>query len=157
MNRLIAGADADDCDGPGAIEGVTPFVLGRHMRSELFSTYGLVFGMCSFQEAQSGLASCARNGGAVPDYTSFGRGGTSANDAMFAYPGDNLYPPGTRHYLGRTLAQIARPSETVMLGDGGTWKYALGNYITALGCAGDHMHWQHVWGGNVAFADGHAG
>src|SRR5437764_4562942 len=48
MNRLIAGADANDCDGPGAIEGVTPFVLGRHMRSELFSTYGLVFGMCSF-------------------------------------------------------------------------------------------------------------
>ena len=156
LSRLTAGADANDCDGPGTIEGLTSFVLGRHMRSELFSTYGLVFGMCSFQEAQSGLATCMRNGGYTPDYTSYGRGGTSANDAMFTFAGDELYPPSTGLYLGRTLAQIARPSETVMLGDGGTWKRVPGYYTTVFGCEGDHMHWQHVWGGNVAFADGHA-
>src|SRR2546423_696283 len=90
LSRLTAGADANDCDGPGAIEGVTPFVLGRHMRSELFSTYGLVFGMCSYQEVQSGLPACMSNGGTFADARTYGRGGTTANDAMFTFAGDGL-------------------------------------------------------------------
>ena len=157
LGKLETAADAADCDGPGGIESTLPFTLGAHMRSELFSTYGLAFGMCSYEEAAANSAWCFSGGGGNPGPTDYGRSGTGPNNAMFAYAGDSLYPPSTKRYIGRTRSQIARPAETAMFGEGGIYKGggAPGFWATVLGCEGDHMHWQHVWGDNLAFDDGH--
>ncbi|MBC8135998.1 MAG: prepilin-type N-terminal cleavage/methylation domain-containing protein [Fibrella sp.] len=56
----------------------------------------------------------------------------------------------------RTLGEVVRPTETVMLGDGGTWFKISGgsvNSITVLGCESAEMH---IKGGNFVFFDGHA-
>ena len=164
LTRLEQAADAADCDGDGtAGSGLPapylPYAIGKHMRSELFSTYGLAFGMCSPPETFSGDPLCLNNGGANPDATTYGRDGSSANLAIFAYAGDALYPPQYKHYLGRTLAETVRPSEQAMFADGGTWAYPSSpnnRILELMGCEAAHMHWQHIWGGNIAFEDGHA-
>jgi len=162
LTRQQEGADAAGCDGNGApgsgLAGLLPFNLGPHMRSELYATYFVVFGMCSIPEARSGRPECSLNGGKNPDSsTNFGRDGSTVDLATFAFPGDALYPASAKHYLGRRLSEIVRPSETIMLGDGMIWApfYSSSQLITTSGCEAAHMHWQHVWGGNFGFADGH--
>jgi len=165
LTKLEQGADAADCDGDGTpgsgLGSLLPYKVGPHMRSELFSTYGVAFGMCSPQESASGMPQCLRNGGGVPDSLDYAHDGSTSDLAIFSFAGDSLYPVQYKKYLGRTLAQIVRPAETALIGEGGTWQSSPQSSspdrpITAAACEGAHMHWQHVWGGNIAFADGHS-
>ncbi len=160
LQKLNLGADQADCDGDGTagsgLSTLLPMKVGAHMRSELFSTYGVAFGMCSPVEAASGLPQCTRNGGFVPNASDYGRDGSTSNTAIFAFAGDSLYPAQFKRYLGRTLSQIVRPSETALIGEGGTWQSGpLDRPIITSACEGTFMHWKHVWGSNLAFADGH--
>ncbi len=95
---------------------------------EIYSHYGMVFYM-------------AQRGGA----------GTPQNP-YYHYAGSVLVPPpngGTRY-----LAEIRRPAETILMGDGITFRDRSDTYLViSLGCESQFIHQE---GSNFTFLDGHS-
>jgi prepilin-type processing-associated H-X9-DG protein len=73
------------------------------------------------------------------------------NDSIYWFPGSLGYP-ADQGGLTRAMAEIDRPAESVLIGDGVT-AVGGGFFVIAVGCEGAHMHNE---GGNYAFLDGHA-
>lgn len=153
--NLLKGADQADCDGAGGLDPFLPPSNDAQGRSELFSTYGASFGMCSPTESLAGATYCVANGGTVPGTYDYGRDGTTQANAVFAYPGDALYPQYNRR-TGRLTSDIWRPAETAFFGDGGSWAFGR-QILTVMGCESRYIHVKDgVSGGNYAMMDGHA-
>src|SRR5207237_9321143 len=96
------------CDGPGYMITTLNFVKGVDNRPMLFAEYGLVFPMCSPNEAANGRSECLDNGGGIASSADYGRDGSTSDSAMFAYPGSQLWPPGSTNHLDRHLSEISR-------------------------------------------------
>lgn len=143
--NLEKGADAMDCDGPGAIEPFLPATPYTPNGNDLqyFADYGLAFAMCPNTVATANFPCIT-----PADY---GRDGLTPDNALFLYPGSMLYPQSSGG-LTRFMQEVARPSETAILGDGLTW-FGGGYFVTVFGCEASQLHGN---GGNFAFLDGHA-
>jgi len=97
--------------------------------TEIFSHYGMVFQM-------------AQRGGA----------GTQQNP-YYHFAGSLVYPPASGG-LTRYLAEIRRPGETILLGDGITMLDRGPTYVViSLGCESQFIHQE---GSNFVFLDGHS-
>ena len=118
--------------------------------------------MCTPAEASANTPYCTIAGGGVPDaLNDYLRDGKTVDNASFAYPGSRLYP-GVGG-VTRTLTEIQRPSETVVVGDGlqftrqsGQNSAAVHGYsriLTAIGCESAFIHGT---GGNDSFLDSHS-
>lgn len=157
--NLLKGADQKDCDGLPPASGLDfafPIANDSQGRSELYSTYGLSFGMCAPIEEAAKSPYCSSSGGSVAGPSAYGRDGLTVTGAIFAYPGDVLYPQYA-HRTGRLMTDVWRPSQTAFLGDGGTWKSASANAIMdVMGCEGRDIHYMNGYGGNFGMMDGHA-
>jgi len=162
---ISKGADQTDCDGNGTpgsgLAGVTPATDTSTGKQMIFSHYGAMFGMCSPQEASSNASYCIIGGGGLPDSKNNfgGHDGSTVDLAAFAYPGSKLYPGNFGHT--RTLTEVQRPSETVIVGDGLQWAITpdkpndqtYSRVLTAIGCESTYMHGT---GGNDSFLDSHS-
>lgn len=96
--------------------------------TEVFSHYGMVFQM-------------AQRGGA----------GTQQNP-YYHFAGSLVYPPPNG--LTRYLAEIRRPGETILVGDGITMLDRGPTYVLiSLGCESQFIHQE---GSNFVFLDGHS-
>ena len=97
--------------------------------TEIYSHYGMVFQM-------------AQRGGA----------GTPQNP-YYHFAGSLVYPPD-RGGLTRYLAEIRRPGETILMGDGITFLDRGPTYVViSLGCESQFIHQE---GSNFVFLDGHS-
>jgi len=157
------GSDQADCDGNGApgsglqAAGYFPISTDSAGKQMLYADYGISFDMCTPAEAASNDPRCTTGGGGTCDAvtpTCYNRDGKSVDNAVFAYPGARLYPGG----MTRQLTEIQRPSETAIVGDGGTWRLGPtvpgGNYWgTFIGCEATFIHGT---GGNFSFLVSHS-
>lgn len=128
VEQVKKGAHAADCY-PGEMDPYLPF-------TEVWSNYGMVFQM---------KGDCLTD----PDWAGTCDG--SQASPIFAYPGSLAYPDADG---GKTtyLAEVKRPSDTALVGDGYT-AVGGGYFAVAVGCEGQELHQQ---GGNFVFLDGHA-
>jgi len=141
LQNMLKGSDEADCDNGGAHDDLPITVTNG--KEEIYSTYGMAFEMCPSSE-QSDSHPCT----SPADYNKFG---TSAEDALFLYPGSLLYP-ADQGGLQRNMGSIARPAETALIGDGATYvgqKY----WNVFFGCESKYIHPN---GGNFTFLDGHS-
>jgi len=165
INLINKGADQADCDGNGAVGSGLPTPNYEPIATDtasgkqfLWSHYGCSFGMCSPAEANVNTSYCVSGGGGLPSGLDYGRDGSTVDNATFAYPGSKLYPGKYGHT--RTLTEVQRPSETIIVGDGLQWSIganrldsAYGRVLTAIGCESTFMHGT---GGNDSFLDSHS-
>jgi len=158
------GADQADCDGngtpgsglgSGAVNPAEPIATDANGRQMIMSDYGITFNMCTPAEQASNDTRCLDSGGGSASAIDYGRDGKSVDNAVLAYPGSFLYPGVLGMY--RTLTEVQRPSESVIVGDGATWRYGTGaggtNWLTAVGCEATFIHGT---GGNFSFLDSHS-
>ncbi len=151
-------ADQASCDSfgqtglPGSA-GFTTIATDANGKERSYSDYGVVFAMCAPSEVTTAFP--------CTTYTDYNRDGLSAANAALLYPGSLNYPRFAGG-LTRGFGEIARPAETVIIGDGITAIMPLappivkvaGNYILdAIGCESTFAH---SGGGNFGFCDGHA-
>jgi len=147
---LRKGADQAVCDGNGAPNsaGFDGYAVDGAGKERSYSDYGIVFAMCAPQESTTAFP--------CTTYTDYGRTGATAALAAFLYPGSLNYPK-SRGGLTRGFGEVARPAETVIVGDGSTWVGTINGagpyFIDAVGCESTFMH---SLGGNFGFCDGHA-
>jgi len=125
VEKVRLGADKPTCDGPGTVATYEPVL-------ELYTTYAMCFG------------------GRVEDITS--AEGTAPDNPIFLPAGSRWTGADPNADYTRVLSEIARPAETSLIGDGGTWVGG-GFFVTFFGCEASEMHQQ---GGNFVFVDGHA-
>jgi len=158
------GSDQADCDGNGApgsglaAAGYFPISTDAAGKQILLATYGISFDMCTPAEAASNDPRCYTSGlggGSFDATLGYGRDGKSVDNAVFAYPGSRLYPGNGGMF--RQLTEIQRPSETAIIGDGGTWRLGPGTagsfWGTFIGCEATFIHGT---GGNFSFLDSHS-
>lgn len=151
---LQKAADQAECDGDGTAgsSGILAPANGSDGLPLQFADYGIMFNMCTISEQ----ASMNANGKLrCPNYVDYGRDGSTPEMAAFMYPGSRNYPPADGG-ITRGFGQIARPAETVIMGDGVTYgrnNAAAPSIGIALGCESAFMH---SGGGVYTFIDGHA-
>jgi len=154
------GADQADCDNGLGAAG-TP-AMDANGRQWIFSSYGIMFNMCTPAEAAANDSRCYPSnplGGSCDAISAacYGRDGKSVDNAVFAYAGAQEYPCVSG--MSRQLTEIQRPSETAFIGDGFTWKYGVNGtntgsfWTTAIGCEATFIHGT---GGNFSFLDSHS-
>lgn len=154
VTALLKGADTTDCDGLPPTSGLDKYfpVNTLNGRQEIYSDYGLAFAMCTPAEANAKNAECLAGGGFIPSGFDYGRDGKTVDNALFSYPGSQQYPVSSGRGKFRSLTEIARPAESTIAGDGGTWVGG-GFWNTVFGCEATFMHGT---GGNFSFLDGHS-
>ena len=132
IENVRAAADKAECDGAGAIAAYEPIV-------QKFSDYSIALGV-TLNDLDTGAYGDGTQ--EFPFFMSPGSNWTKTNNGVAA---------PTLDYT-RRLPEVARPAETVIVADGGTWrsdKYG----VMLFGCEAAEMH-QH--GGNFVFLDGHS-
>lgn len=140
------GADQPDCDGKGFVESTLP-IQQTNGKDEIYAQYGIVVGMCPTSQS-SATYPCTSP-------ADFNRTGKTVEDALFLYAGSTA-SPAAEGGVTRNFGDIARPSETVLIGDGATYRAngsAGPGWIVTIGCESSAMH---NGGGNYTFIDGHA-
>ncbi len=138
-DKLAKAVGAPDCYNNSAY--LDPFLP----YSGYYSSYGLVFGVQleDLNDPTNGFG----DGTQTYPYWLSGGSNWTARDSSGPRPDLDIT---------RALGEIVRPTENVLLGDGGTWVKVGSAYytsITLLGCESAEMH---VKGGNFVFFDGHA-
>lgn len=122
IERVKKGAESTSCDQPGGLDAALP-------PTSVYTTYGIAF----------------QSNPAAPD------GSGTQTDPYRLYPGSRLYPESLNG-IYRFINEVKRPSETIIVGDAGTWVTGNSVWIT-FGCEGAEMH---QGGSNQIFLDGHA-
>ena len=155
LANFYKGADQAVCDGNGTVgsAGFSGYSLDAAGKERSYSDYGIVFAMCAPSDATAAHP--------CTSYTDYKKNGVTVDGSTaalsaFLYPGSLNYP-ASKGGLTRGFGEIARPAETVIVGDGSTFVGLVGGagpyFIDAIGCESTFMHSQ---GGNFGFCDGHA-
>lgn len=131
-DKLRAGADKSECDGAGTIKFYEPIV-------DKYADYSIAFGV---QVADLDSGAYGDGSQQFPFFLSAGSDWTKSSNGVSA---PNL------DYT-RRIGDVARPSETAIVADGGTWR-SNSYLVTFFGCEASEMH---QGGGNFVFLDGHA-
>jgi prepilin-type N-terminal cleavage/methylation domain-containing protein/prepilin-type processing-associated H-X9-DG protein len=131
VERYLEGADMPDCY-PGQMRGY--LLPGGPV--DILAHYGVTFHQC------------AEYPGGVPQDPAYQFAGS------FAYPPQPCNPNNPTQPVTRFLAEIRRPAETILIGDGYTGSDRTGQYIlVSIGCESQKIHQD---GANFTFLDGHS-